>query len=146
VADETFARRWKERGRQKMAEEDVPIGERPVGHLPGDWVRVEVGFFRHEMNLKEVFAAFEHEDHEPFEVTLRGRPEEVEPPAGGTKFSRVILTAIVPADAPPGVYHCRRLEAETFGGRRIAFDPSTEETWRKWHFLVREEPSVPPSF
>jgi hypothetical protein len=110
-------------------------------------VRIEIGFFRHEMNLKKVFAAFEHEEaHEPFEVTLRGHPEEVEPPSQGTKFSRVILSGGVPADAPPGVYRCQRLEAETFGGRRIPFDPSTEETWRNWHFLVREEPATPPSF
>ena len=130
-----------------MAEEGVPIGERRVGHLPGDRVRVEIGFFRHEMNLNEVFAAFEHEeDHEPFEMILKGRPEEVEPPSGGTKFSRVILSATVPADAPPGVYRCQRLELETFGGRRIAFDSSTEETWRNWHFLVREEPAAPPYF
>jgi hypothetical protein len=38
------------------------------------------------------------------------------------------------------------LEGETFGGRRIAIDPSTEEIWRNWHFLVREEPAAPPSF
>jgi len=130
-----------------MAEDEgVPLGERRVGYLPGDGVRVEIGFFRHEMNVKEVFAAFEHENHEPFEVTLNGHPEEAEPPAGGTKFSRVIFTAIVLADAPPGVYRCQRLEVESFGGRRIAFDPSTEETWKKWHFLVREEPTAPPSF
>jgi hypothetical protein len=131
-----------------MAEDEgVPINERGVGHLPGDRVRVEIGFFRHEMNLKEVFAAFEHEEsHEPFEVTLRGHPEEVEPPSGGVKFSRVILSAIVPSDAPPGVYRCQRLEVKTFGARRIAFDSSTEETWRNWHFLVREEPAAPPSF
>jgi hypothetical protein len=129
-----------------MAEEGVPIGQRHVGHLPGEEVRVEIGFFRHEMNLQGVFAAFEHEeDHEPFEVTLRGRPDEAEPPSEGTKFSRVILKAIVPADAPPGVYRCRRLEAMTFGGRRVAFDPSTEQTWEKWHFLVREEPASPSS-
>jgi len=59
-----------------MAEEGVPIGQRHVGHLPGEEVRVAIGFFRHEMNLQGVFAAFEHEeDHEPFEVTLRGRPD-----------------------------------------------------------------------
>jgi hypothetical protein len=38
------------------------------------------------------------------------------------------------------------LEVKTFGARRIVFDASTEETWRKWHFLVREEPAAPPSF
>ena len=70
-------------------------------------MRIEIGFFRHEMNLKEVVAIFEHEErHEPFEVTLRGHPEEVEPPSVGVKFSRVILSAIVPSDAPPGVYRC----------------------------------------
>jgi hypothetical protein len=46
-------------------------------------VRIETGFFRHEMNLKEVVAVFAHEErHEPFEVTLRGHPEEMEPPLG----------------------------------------------------------------
>jgi hypothetical protein len=79
-------------------------------------------------------------------VTLRGSPEEAEPPSEGMKFSRAILKAIVPVDAPLGVYRRRRLEAETFGGRRVAFDQSTEQTWRKWHFLVREEPASPPSF
>lgn len=56
-----------------MAEDEgVPINKRRVGHLPGDRVLVERGFFRHEMNLKEVFAVFEHEEsHEPFEMTLR---------------------------------------------------------------------------
>jgi hypothetical protein len=38
------------------------------------------------------------------------------------------------------------LEVETFGGRRVAFDAGIEETWRKWHFLVREEPAAPPYF
>jgi hypothetical protein len=81
-----------------MAEEGIPNGERRVGHLPGDQVRVEIGFFRHEMNLKEVFAAFEHEEsHEPFEVTLRGRPEEAEPPSGGMKFSRAVKQALAEA-------------------------------------------------
>jgi hypothetical protein len=124
-----------------MAEDEaVPINERRVGHLPGDLVRIEIGFFRHEMNLREVFAAFEHEEsHEPFEVTLRRHP-------GGVKFSRVILSAIVPGDTPPGIYGYQQLEVESIGGRRIAFDASVEETWRKWHFLVREEPAAPPSF
>ena len=135
-------------GLQGMAEDEVvPINERSVGHLPGDRVRVEIGFFRHEMNRKEVFAVFEHEEsHEPFEVALRGRLEEAEPPSGGVKFSRGILSAIVPSDAPPGVYRCQRLEVESIGARRIAFDASAEETWRKWHFLVGEEPAAPPSF
>ncbi len=113
-----------------MAEEGVPIAEKPEGHLPGDQVQVKIGFFRHERNLQGVFAAFEHENHEPFDVTLRGQPEEVEPSSGGMKFSRVTLSAVVPSDAPPGLYRCQRLEVETFGGRRIAFDSSTEETWR----------------
>ena len=129
-----------------MAEvEEVPINERHVRHLPGDRVRVEIGFFRHEMNLKEVFAAFEHEEsHEPFEVTLRGHPEEWNLHQG-MKFSRVILSTIVLA------IPCRKIlmpavgGVETFGARRIAFDSSTEETWRNWHFLVREEPAAPPS-
>jgi hypothetical protein len=67
-----------------MAEDEgVPINERRVSYLPGDQVLVEIGFFRHEMNLKEVVAVFAHEErHEPFEVTLRGHPEEMEPPLG----------------------------------------------------------------
>jgi len=48
-----------------MAEEGVPIGQRRVGHLPGGEVRVEIGFFRHEINLNEVFVAFEHEEEGP---------------------------------------------------------------------------------
>jgi hypothetical protein len=73
-----------------MAEDEgVPINERRVSYLPGDQVLVEIGFFRHEMNLKEVFVACEHEEsHKPFEVTLMGRPEEAEPLSGGVKFSR----------------------------------------------------------
>jgi hypothetical protein len=108
--------------------------------------RFSIVYVRWHKTAKRGFAAFEHEDHEPFEVTLRGRPEEVEPPSGGMKFSRAILSAIVPSDAPPGLYRCQRLEVETCGGRRIAFDSSTEETWRNWPFLVREEPAAPPSF
>jgi len=77
---------------------------------------------------------------------LRGRPEEAEPPSEGMNFRRVILKTIVPADAQPSEYRCRRLEAKTFGGRRVAFDPSTTQTWRKWHFLVRAEPASPSSF
>jgi hypothetical protein len=64
-----------------------------------------------------------------------------------TKFSRVILSAIVPADAPAGIYRCVQLEALSFGGRRIPFHPFTEERWRKWHFLVlSEEAGTLPSF
>src|SRR3712207_7457478 len=58
-----------------------------------------------------------------------------------TKFSRVILSAIVPADAPPGIYRCGQLEALSFGGRRIPFHPFTEERWRKWHFRSEEHTS-----
>jgi hypothetical protein len=64
-------------------DEEVPINERRVGHLPGDRVRVEIGLFRHEMNLKEVFAAFEHENHKPFEVTLKATPRRWNLPLGG---------------------------------------------------------------
>jgi hypothetical protein len=46
------------------------------------------------------------------------------------KFGRDILSGIVPSDAPPSIYRCQQLEVETFGGRRIAFDASTEEPWR----------------
>jgi hypothetical protein len=131
------------------------------------------------MNLKEVLATFEHANDKPFEITLRGHPEQirtgfvsgrmvkrlgrfvsrlsfgdkrgrlevgaptipltpldVNTSPERTKFSRVILSATVPGDAPPGNYRCRQLEALTFGGRRIPFHPLTEERWKKWHFLV----------
>ena len=127
-------------------DEGSPLVRDPKGHLPGDTVQIEIGFFKHEMHLKEVYAAFEHQDHEPFEIIVRGLPEEAEPPSGGIRFSRVLLRATVPEDAPPGLYRCQRLEAETYTGRRIPFDPSTEKTWGKWQFWVREEPETPPMF
>jgi len=70
-----------------MADEEVALRQRHIGHLPGDTVQIEIGFFRHEMHLKEVYAAFEHQDHEPFEIMLRGLPEEAEPPSEGSRFS-----------------------------------------------------------
>lgn len=129
-----------------MVDEGSTSAKIPTGHLPGDTVRIEIGFFRHEMHLKEVYAAFEHQDHEPFEIMLRGRPEEAEPPSGGNKFSRVVLCVLVPSDAPPGLYQCQRLGVVTYGERRIPFDPSTEETWGKWQFWVHEEPETLPTF
>src|SRR5918993_4137540 len=110
----------------------------------GDLARIEVGFFRHEMNLKEVVAFFEHEDDAEHTIALRGEPQETEPPSGGTKFSGVSLRANVPAEAAPGVYRFRRLEAETYGGQRVPFDSDTQERWGRWRFLVREEPDTPP--
>ena len=120
-----------------MAEDEgVPINERRVGHLPGDRVRIEIGFFRHEMNLKEVFAAFEHEEsHEPFEVTLRGCEVQQGHPLGHRSERRSSRPLSMPA-----------VRGGNVRGRRIAFDSSTEETWRNWHLLVREEPAAPPSF
>ena len=100
-------------------DEEAPLGQ---GFVPGDLARIEVGFFRHEMNLKEVVAFFEHEDDAEHALALRGEPQETDPPAGGTKFSEVSLRATVPADAAPGVYRFRRLEVETYGGGRL---PST---------------------
>ncbi len=127
---------------QPGPDEETPLGQ---GFVPGDLARIEVGFFRHEMNLKEVFAYFEHEDDAEHSIALRGEPQETDPPAGGTKFSEVSLRAIVPADAAPGVYCFQRLEAETYGGRRLQFDQKTQERWRRWRFLVREEPDMPPT-
>lgn len=173
-----------------MVDKESPLVHRHLRHLPGDTVQIEIGFFRHGMNLKEVLATFEHAIDKPFEITLRGHPEPVRTdfvsrrlgkhlgrfasslPFGDrrgrlevgswtiplipldantsperTKFSRVILSATVPGDAPPGIYRCARLEALTFGGRRLPFHPFTEERWRKWHFLVlSEEEGTLPSF
>jgi hypothetical protein len=107
---------------------------------------IEVGFFRHEMNLKEVVAFFDHEDDAEHAIALRGEPQETEPPSGGIKFSGVSLRATVPAEAAPGVYRFRRLEAETYKGQRVPFDSDTQERWGRWRFLVREEPDTPPTF
>ena len=123
-------------------DEETPLGQ---GFVAGDLARIEVGFFRHEMNLKEVVAYFEHEDDAEHAITLRGQPQETEPPTGGTKFSGVSLRATVSADAAPGVYRFRRLEAETYGGKRVPFDSDTQERWGRWRFLVREEPDTPPT-
>ena len=130
--------------------EQIPPGrdeERPLspGLVPGDLARIEVGFFRHEMNLKEVIAFFEHEDDAEHVIALRGQPQETDLPNGGTKFSGVSLRAIVPTDVAPGIYRFQRLEAETYAGRRVPFDPSTQDRWRRWRFLVREEPDTPPT-
>lgn len=137
-------------GRAKGGAEESSLGrteETPLGHgfVPGDIARIEVGLFSHEMNLEEVLAFFEHEDDESHVIELRGQPKELEPPSGGTKHSGVSLCAIVTADAPPGVYRFRRLEAKTYGGRRVPFDESTQNRWRRWRFLVREEPDTPPT-
>ena len=131
-------------------EEDSPYGhdeETPLGQgfVPGDLARIEVGFFRHEMNLTEVVAVFEHEDDAEHAITLRGEPQEAEPPSGGIKFSGVSLRTTVPAEVAPGVYRFRRLEAETYGGQRVPFDSETQERWGRWRFLVREEPDTPPT-
>jgi hypothetical protein len=137
-------------GRAKGGAKETSLGrteETPLGHgfVPGDIARIEVGLFRHEMNLEEVLAFFEHEDDESHVIELRGQPKEQEPPSGGLKHSGVSLCAIVPADAPPGVYRFRRLEAKTYRGRRVPFDESTQNRWRRWRFLVREEPDTPPT-
>ncbi len=66
-----------------MLDEESTLAGRSKGHLPGDTVQIEIDFFRHEVHLKEVYAAFEHQDHEPIEIMLRGLPEEAEPPSGG---------------------------------------------------------------
>ncbi len=127
---------------QPGRDEETPLGQ---GFVPGDLARIEVGYFRHEMNLKEVFAFFDHEDDAEHAIALSGEPQETDSPAGGTKFSAVSLRATVPADAVPGVYRFRQLEAETYGGQRLPFDQSTQERWRRWRFLVREEPDTPPT-
>ncbi len=131
--------------------EGSPLGQ---GLLPGDLARIEVGSFRHEMNLKEVLAFFEHEDDDGTHdgdarrrtvIALCGQPEEIAPSSGSVKYSEVSLRATVPADAAPGVYRFQRLEAETYGGRRVPFDASTQERWRRWRFLVMEESDTPPT-
>jgi hypothetical protein len=127
---------------QPGRDEETPLGQ---GFVPGDLARIEVGFFRHEMNLKEVIAFFDHEDDAEHAIALRGEPQETEPPSGGIKFSGVSLRATVPAEAAPGVYRFRRLEAETYKGQRVPFDSDTQERWGRWRFLVREEPDTPPS-
>ena len=123
-------------------DEVTPLGQ---GFVPGDLARIEVGFFRHEMNLKEVVAFFEHEDNTEHAIALRGEPQETEPPSGGTKFSGVSLRATVHAEAAPGIYRFRRLQAETYGGQRVPFDSDTQQRWGRWRFLVREEPDTPPT-
>jgi hypothetical protein len=122
--------------------EELPLGQ---GFVPGDLARIEVGFFRHEMNLKEVLTFFEHEDDQSHVIELRGQPEEQEPSSGGVKCSGVSLCATIPADTLPGVYRFRRLEAITYAGRRVPFDESTQHRWGRWRFLVREEPDTPPT-
>jgi hypothetical protein len=129
-------------GEVPLGREEIPLG---LGFVPGDVARIEVGFFRHEMNLAEVLAFFEHEGDANHEIALRGEPQETEPPSGGTKFSGVSLRAAIPVEAAPGVYQFRRLKARTYGGRRVLFDGSTQERWRRWRFLVREEPDTPPT-
>ncbi len=123
-------------------DEGTPLGQ---GFVPGDLARIEVGCFRHEMNLKEVVAIFEHEEDAEHAIVVRGEPQETNPPSGGTMFSGVSLRATVPAEAAPGVYRFRRLEAETYGGQRVPFDSDTQERWGRWRFLVREEPGTPPT-
>ena len=114
--------------------------------MPGDLVRIEVGSFRHEMNLKEVSAIFEREGDEGGDViALRGQPKEITPSSEVAKYSEVSLRATVPADAVSGVYRFKRLEADTYGGRQVPFDTSTQDRWRRWRFLVREEPYTPPT-
>ena len=153
-----------------MGDKESPLVHSHLGHLPGDSVVFEIGFFRHGMNLKEVLATFEHANDKPFEITLRGYPEPVRtdlvsrrlgkhlgrlvnrlsfgdrrgrleigswtipliPLEANTspekaKFSRVILSATVPGDAPPGIYRCGQLEVLSFGGRWVPFHPFTEE-------------------
>lgn len=142
-------------GRAEGSPKETPLGgeETPLGQgfVPGDVARIEVGFFRHEMNLEEVLAFFEHEGEtaakgdESHVIALRGQPAETESPSEGVKYSGVSLRAIVPADAPPGVYRFRQLEAQTYGGRRVPFDKNTQDRWKRWRFLVREEPDTPPT-
>lgn len=142
-------------GRAEGPTKETPLGRAEEtslgqGFVPGDVARIEVGLFSHEMNLEEVIAFFEHEGDaaegdESHVIELRGQPKETEPPSGGVKHSGVSLRAIVSADALPGVYRFRRLEAKTYGGRRVPFDENTQDRWGRWRFLVREEPDTPPT-
>jgi hypothetical protein len=134
----------KEDGVRELTEErtrEIPIGP---AFVPGDVVGIEMGSLRHRANLREILAIFVKdgagdEERSSHEITLRGRLWGASPrghsPEGG-RVSRVTLAAVVPADAAPGEYRCRRLEAETRAGRRVTFEPVNESAWRGWRFRV----------
>lgn len=122
---------------------EIPLGP---GFVPGDVVGIEMGSLRHQKDLGEVLAVFckggaGAESHPLHEITLRGSPERTplrhRHSSAGGRVSRVTLSAVIPADALPGEYQCRRLEAETHEGRRVPFESVTEAAWRSWRFRVR---------
>ncbi|CAA9455049.1 MAG: hypothetical protein AVDCRST_MAG25-16 [uncultured Rubrobacteraceae bacterium] len=119
---------------------EIPLGP---GFVPGDVVGIEMGALRHRKGLRGVIAVFEKDGdggYPPQKIALRGRLERAplrRHPSGDDRISRVTLSAVVPDDAVPGEYRCRRLEAETFEGARVAFEPVTEAAWRGWRFRVQ---------
>ena len=117
---------------------EIPLGP---AFVPGDIVGIEMGSLRHRTDLREVLAVFGGDGAYPFrEITLRGRPEETSLRrhcSERDRISRVTLSAVVPDDAVPGEYRCRRLEARTHSGKRVPFEPITEAAWRSWRFRVQ---------
>lgn len=118
---------------------EIPLGP---AFSAGDIVGIEMGSLRHRVDLREVLAVFVRDAgaaHPSQEITLWGRPERVSPrrASGGGRVSRVTLSAVVTADAAPGEYRCRRLEATTLAGSRVPFEPVTEAAWRSWRFRVQ---------
>lgn len=121
---------------------EIPLGP---GFVSGDVVGIEMGSLRHRTDLREVFAVFCEDGagnggYPSRDITLRGRPQRMSlrrrHSSGASRLSRVTLSAVVPDDAVPGEYRCRRLEAETHAGERVPFDPVTEAAWRGWRFRV----------
>ena len=126
---------------------EVPVGP---AFVPGELIGIEMGSLRHRTGLEEVLAVFELGDT-GYEgragtgsITLRGRllplPRQRRRSPGEREydvFSRVTLSAVIPAGATPGEYRCRRLEAETRAGSRVPFTPAGEAAWQGWRFRVR---------
>ena len=142
AVEKVFRDEAKEDGVREKREErtrEIPLGP---AFVPGDVVGIEMGSLRHRADLGEVLAVFGKDGGYPLhEITLRGRPERRalrrRHPSTGDGVSRVTLSAVVPADAAPGEYRCRRLEAETHAGKKVPFEPVTEAAWRGWRFRVQ---------
>lgn len=118
---------------------EIPLGP---AFVPGDVVGIEMGSLRHRTDLREVLAVFGRDGVYPSpEITLRGRPEGASlrrrRSSERDRIGRVTLSGVVPADAVPGEYRCRRLEARTHAGSRVPFEPATEAAWRGWRFRVQ---------
>ena len=143
LVEGVFGNKAKEDGVRESTEErtrEIPVGP---AFVPGDIVGIEMGSLRHRAGLRDVLAVFcrdgvGDDGRSLQEITLQGRPEASSPRRRHSSgISRVTLSAVIPADAAPGEYRCRRLEAETDAGRRVPFEPVTESAWRSWRFRVR---------